>query len=87
MLARTNYGARIAQQGDRTGMRIAVRNTMIECGDIRWLRAISKAHSRVHRGPVPQEPLERLVELGLAERKVNRFKLTRKGRLVLEKLG
>jgi hypothetical protein len=59
----------------------------IECGDIRWLRAISKTHSRVHRGPAPQEPLERLVQLGLAERKVNRFKLTPKGRLVLQKLG
>ena len=55
---------------------------MIDCGDIRWLRAISKTHSRVHRGPVPQEPLERLVQLGLAERKVNRFKLTPKGRVV-----
>jgi predicted transcriptional regulator len=36
---------------------------------------------------VPQEPLERLVQLGLAERKVNRFKLTPKGRVVLRKLG
>ena len=61
---------------------------MIDCGDIRCLRAISKMHaSRAQKAAIPQELLDRLVRLGLAERKINRLKLTRKGQLALAKLG